>query len=111
MSSIQNIRGISYAGAWLKYGFHEDGFTSGMTVASKYLNARPPFKIKSPERHPSFSSQTTARIWDSLEAWRIWLAGLILGPLLRLLVLLQEASEKGEAITKKYTSISKAKRS
>ncbi|KAL8710426.1 MAG: hypothetical protein Q9220_005027 [cf. Caloplaca sp. 1 TL-2023] len=27
---IQNIRGISYCGAWTKYGFHEDGFSSGL---------------------------------------------------------------------------------
>lgn len=33
MSSLQNIRGISYAGAWMKYGFHEDGFTAGLRAA------------------------------------------------------------------------------
>lgn len=33
MHRIQNTRGISYAGAWMNYGFHEDGFTSGLRAA------------------------------------------------------------------------------
>lgn len=40
---IQNTRGISYAGAWTKYGFHEDGFSSGLAVAIQHLGARLPF--------------------------------------------------------------------
>ena len=40
---IQNIRGISYAGAWTKYGFHEDGFSSGLKVAMEHLGAKIPF--------------------------------------------------------------------
>lgn len=40
---IQNKRGISYAGAWTKYGFHEDGFSSGLAVAAQHLGARLPF--------------------------------------------------------------------
>ncbi|KAI1473983.1 FAD/NAD(P)-binding domain-containing protein [Daldinia eschscholtzii] len=43
LPSIQNTRGISYAGAWTKYGFHEDGFSSGLYVAQAHLGARLPF--------------------------------------------------------------------
>ncbi|KAI1328626.1 amine oxidase [Xylariaceae sp. FL0255] len=42
---IQNKRGISYAGAWTKYGFHEDGFSSGLHVATAHLGARLPFEF------------------------------------------------------------------
>lgn len=46
LSQIQNTRGISYCGAWTKYGFHEDGFSSGIKVAQDHLDARLPFKFK-----------------------------------------------------------------
>ena len=42
---IQNARGISYAGAWTKYGFHEDGFSSGLKVAVEHLGAKLPFEF------------------------------------------------------------------
>lgn len=42
---IQNKRGISYAGAWTKYGFHEDGFSSGLEAAQRHLGARLPFEF------------------------------------------------------------------
>jgi hypothetical protein len=43
LPSIQNQRGISYCGAWTKYGFHEDGFSSGLAVAMDHLGAKLPF--------------------------------------------------------------------
>ncbi|TEA17645.1 Cytochrome c oxidase assembly protein COX11 [Colletotrichum sidae] len=42
---IQNKRGISYAGAWTKYGFHEDGFSSGLQIAQDHLYAKLPFQF------------------------------------------------------------------
>ncbi|XWW97763.1 hypothetical protein V2A60_005750 [Cordyceps javanica] len=43
---IQNTRGISYAGAWTNYGFHEDGFSSGLAAAQNHLGAKLPFEFK-----------------------------------------------------------------
>jgi len=46
LPEIQNTRGISYAGAWTKYGFHEDGFSSGLKVAREHLGANIPFEFR-----------------------------------------------------------------
>lgn len=45
LPTIQNNRGISYVGAWTKYGFHEDGFSSGLKVAVDHLGAELPFEF------------------------------------------------------------------
>ncbi|KIX06354.1 uncharacterized protein Z518_04330 [Rhinocladiella mackenziei CBS 650.93] len=42
---IQNTRNISYCGAWTKYGFHEDGFSSGLSAAIHHLGAQLPFEF------------------------------------------------------------------
>jgi len=42
---IQERRGVSYIGAWTKYGFHEDGFSSGLAAAER-LGAKLPFEFK-----------------------------------------------------------------
>lgn len=69
MSTIQNIRGISYAGAYLRYGFHEDGFTSGCRVAADHLGARPPFVIEAVDHKPEWGLELVlAALFDILEA-------------------------------------------
>ena len=36
IDDIQGVRNIYYAGAWLGYGFHEDGVKSAVQIAKKY---------------------------------------------------------------------------
>lgn len=51
MHKIQNKRSISFAGAYLKYGFHEDGFTSGLLAACSVEDKDLYYRI-----HKQFSS-------------------------------------------------------
>lgn len=46
LHEIQNTSGLSFCGAWTKYGFHEDGFSSGLKVAIDYLGASLPFEFQ-----------------------------------------------------------------
>lgn len=45
LPNIQNTRNISFCGAWTKYGFHEDGFSSGLSAAINHLDAKLPFEF------------------------------------------------------------------
>ena len=45
LESLQNKGGVSFCGAWTKYGFHEDGFSSGLKVAIDHLGGRVPFEF------------------------------------------------------------------
>jgi predicted NAD/FAD-binding protein len=81
---IQNRRGISYAGAWTKYGFHEDGFSSGLKVAVEHLGAKLPFEFVdstfSRGRRPVFAWQDYAvRIFVYAVQVSIWLLGFTVG--------------------------------
>lgn len=45
LPTIQNKKQASFVGAWTKYGFHEDGFSSGLFAARDHLGANPPFEL------------------------------------------------------------------
>ncbi|KAH0585845.1 hypothetical protein H2248_007134 [Termitomyces sp. 'cryptogamus'] len=96
MISIQGTAGISFAGAYLRYGFHEDGFTSGLMAAASLSSntVRPPFKIEyaAKDVSRSFGIEAVAGVFDCVEAsgvreWVGFVGGLFLG-LLRLILVI-----------------------
>lgn len=97
LKSLQGWKGVRFAGAWTNYGFHEDGFTSGLKAASD-LGAALPFEIQSAERAlPSHSSISNA-ILKLVEAVRFIIApylGMALAPIFIVLFLLLETVFNG----------------
>ncbi|KAF9820730.1 hypothetical protein IEO21_01173 [Rhodonia placenta] len=80
LSTIQNKRGISFVGAWTKYGFHEDGFTSGLRAASVIMHEsstgatkgmtcemRMPFEILDADHTVRHETQLAALLFDVFE--------------------------------------------
>ncbi|CAG7846525.1 SubName: Full=Uncharacterized protein {ECO:0000313/EMBL:CCA70191.1} [Serendipita indica DSM 11827] len=64
MPSIQNKRGISFAGAWMGFAFHEDGITAGLEAATA-LGVRLPFELSYPDRRVKLA--WLAEVFDVLE--------------------------------------------
>ncbi|TFY55666.1 hypothetical protein EVG20_g9232 [Dentipellis fragilis] len=72
MPSIQGQRGISYAGAWMRYGFHEDGFTAGLQAAVALIpeagKGGLPFEIAVAEREVERWRDRVQVVFEALEA-------------------------------------------
>jgi predicted NAD/FAD-binding protein len=75
MPTIQNTRGISYAGAWMGYGFHEDGFTAGLKAAVSLGGVKLPYEILPANRR--VEALWTAELFDVLERIRLFLAWIL----------------------------------
>lgn len=84
LHKIQNVRGVSYCGAWTKYGFHEDGFTSGIQVAVEHLGAKLPF---------DFVDSTYSRGRRPVFTWKDYLLRLVLSAILFWIRLLEYTIE------------------
>ncbi|KAI0769999.1 hypothetical protein C8Q74DRAFT_1218472 [Fomes fomentarius] len=68
LPTIQRTRGISYAGAWTKYGFHEDGFSSGLRAAAALIAPSPSSSTKSQSGSGSGSGSGSAADPDAIYA-------------------------------------------
>jgi hypothetical protein len=77
LHTIQNLPNLAttFAGAWTKYGFHEDGFTSGLKIANEFLGASSPFEIidathiRGRRAELSLIEKVQKRLWIWFEIW------------------------------------------
>ncbi|CAO1632822.1 unnamed protein product [Sympodiomycopsis kandeliae] len=76
LKPLQGKDGLHFTGAWLNYGFHEDGFKSGLEAA-QLLGSRLPFEILPAERDLPKRDWSLTLI-NSLESTRKWIAPLLL---------------------------------
>lgn len=76
VKSIQGFRNIWFAGAWLGYGFHEDGFTKGIEIAQAICpEIDIPFDLTDWKANsPEYLETRKSRI---LKAFAFFLQGLI----------------------------------
>ena len=91
LPEIQGTRGISYAGAYWKYGFHEDGFTSGLRAALNLnlggVSCRSPFDVVDAEceiQSVCGGGAFVEVVFEVLERWGVrrlcgWVVGMVLG--------------------------------
>jgi Predicted NAD/FAD-binding protein len=85
LSTIQNIKGLSYCGSWTGCNFYEETVTNGLKVATEHLGAKLPFQIVDHQvlerRHyvPYFSlKNTVVRMALRLLSFYIWTGGIVL---------------------------------
>jgi predicted NAD/FAD-binding protein len=85
LPKIQNTRSISYCGAWTKYGFHEDGFSSGLSAAMNHLGAKLPFE---------FVDSTFSRGRNPTLTWKNYILRLLIQIVQLLIVIISILADK-----------------
>jgi hypothetical protein len=77
-SAAESGRNRAFAGAWARYGFHEDGFTTGLHVAASLPGVALPFSIADADvERGEPSAGEMARVFDVLEGVRAFIAFLV----------------------------------
>jgi predicted NAD/FAD-binding protein len=99
LPSIQNARRVTFAGAWTNYGFHEDGFTSGLKIATEIFDAKPPFPVRPASREIKKEPMARAVVMHA-EAARKWMESsvawtLVVGLMVMLLSLVEQLFSAG----------------
>ncbi|SNX87666.1 uncharacterized protein MEPE_06376 [Melanopsichium pennsylvanicum] len=94
LKSLQGTRGAYFAGAWTHYGFHEDGFSSGLRAVEAIQGVFLPFDIKHAEREVPNTKQTACKLVervDRLAKVRLvaWTTGVVFLVLMHLLAVLE----------------------
>jgi len=71
--AIESGRLRTFAGAWSRYGFHEDGFAAGLRAAAMLPGVAPPFAIVDADVELGESrAGVIARVFDVLNAVRVY---------------------------------------
>ena len=74
LRALQGTRNAYFAGAWTNYGFHEDGFASGLRAAEAIEGVYLPFEVRDAERGVPQSKQLACKLAERLDgAARSWI--------------------------------------
>lgn len=78
-ATASTSRPFVFAGAWTRYGFHEDGFTAGLRAAAALPGVAPPFAIADADvvRGEPRVVRAVVSAFDVLEAARALVALLV----------------------------------
>ncbi|SYW77706.1 uncharacterized protein UBRO2_01898 [Ustilago bromivora] len=68
LRELQGVQGAYFAGAWTNYGFHEDGFSSGLKAAERIEDVYLPFEITDAERQVPRQKQWQCTLVERVDA-------------------------------------------
>ncbi len=72
LRALQGTQNAYFAGAWTNYGFHEDGFSSGLRAAEQIEGVYLPFDVRHAEREIPAAKTMGCRIAESVDGVAKW---------------------------------------